>query len=93
MCTPVTSLTFSGSITVNSQTRTVSNQQLIPAGVKNCIARSGNSLKITTTTEQGTFTNTLRLGTWSLKARGDNVKGSMSLGTVKVQIDGRGIFA
>ena len=86
MCTPVTTLTFSGSITVNGQTRTVSNQQLIPAGVKNCIARSGNSLKITTTTEQGTFTNTL-------KARGDNVKGSMSLGSVKVQIDGRGIFA
>ena len=67
MCTPVTSLTFSGSITVNGQTRTVSNQQLIPAGVKNCIARSGDSLKITTTTEQGpgTFTNTLA-------ARGDN---------------------
>jgi hypothetical protein len=86
MCTPVTSLTFSGSITVNGQTRTVSNQQLIPAGVKNCIARNGNTLKITTTTEQGTFTNTL-------EASGDKIKGSMSLGSVKVNINGSGIFA
>lgn len=86
MCTPVKTLTFSGSITVNGQTRTVSNQQLIPAGVKNCIARTGDSLKITTTTQQGTFTNTLQ-------ARGDTVKGSMSLGSIKVQIDGRGVFA
>ena len=86
MCTPVNTLTFSGSITVNGQTRTVSNQQLIPAGVKNCIARQGDAIKITTTTPQGTFTNTLQ-------ARGDNVKGSMSLGTVRVQIDGRGTFA
>ena len=86
MCTPVNTLTFSGSITVNGQTRTVSNQQLIPAGVKNCIARTGDSLKITTTTQQGTFTNTLQ-------ARGDTVKGSMSLGSIKVQIDGRGVFA
>ena len=88
MCTPVNTLTFSGSIryTVNGQTRTVSNLQLIPAGVKTCIARTGDSLKITTTTQQGTFTNTLQ-------ARGDTVKGSMSLGSVKVQIDGRGVFA
>jgi hypothetical protein len=86
MCTPVNTLTFSGSITVNGQTRTVSNQQLIPAGVKNCIARTGDSLKITTTTQQGTFINTLQ-------ARGDTVKGSMSLGSIKVQIDGRGVFA
>ena len=86
MCTPVNTLTFSGSITVNGRTRTVSNQQLIPAGVKNCIARTGDSLKITTTTQQGTFTNTLQ-------ARGDTVKGSMSLGSIKVQIDGRGVFA
>ena len=86
MCTPVNTLTFSGKITVNGQTKTVSNQQMIPAGVKNCIARQGDSLKITTTTVQGTFTNTLQ-------ARGDNVVGSMSLGSVQVQLDGRGIFA
>jgi uncharacterized protein (DUF952 family)/predicted cupin superfamily sugar epimerase len=67
-------------------------QQLIPAGVKNCVARHGNSLKITTTTTQGTFTNTLQSGGADYQP-GMHIVGSMSIGSMKVQLDGRGIFA
>lgn len=106
MCTPVSKLTFSGSVTVNGQTRTFSNQQLIPAGVKVCIRRDGNSVHFTSTIPQlGTFN-------YSLQASGDILKGSYNIGALpcdhalthrnfvtlwagnlSVIVDGRGTFA
>lgn len=97
MCIPVTSLTFSGDITVTygggwrTSSSTVSNTQLMKYGTHSCIARNGDSLKITHVSGIANFTGTLNV-------RGDNVKGSISYvqglyGTLKLEIDGRAIFA
>ena len=106
MCTPFTKLTFSGSVTVNGQTTTVSNRQLIPAGGKVCVRRDGDSVHITSTIpELATFS-------YNLQGRGDVLKGSFKFGAlpcdhalthrnfvtlwagnVSVVVDGRGTFA
>jgi hypothetical protein len=81
MCTPITRLTFSGSITGNGQTRTVSKQLLLPAGVKNCVARSGDSPKVTTTAQK----QHPQSARW--QCDGQHVPGHRTM-----QIDGRGFF-
>jgi len=61
-CTPISSFSFTGKVTVNGQqAQQYTGQNLpIPAGFTNCISRSGNQLTIRTTTPNGVFTNTVR---------------------------------
>lgn len=61
-CTPISSFSFSGKVTINGQpVQRYNGQNLpIPTGFTNCISRNCDQLSIRTTTPNGVFTNTVR---------------------------------
>jgi hypothetical protein len=86
MCTPVSSFTFNGDVTVNGNTRHFTGQTVpIPAGFKNCVSRQGSQLTIQTTTPNGTFTNTL-------KDVGGKITGTLKFPGATVSLSGSGKF-
>jgi hypothetical protein len=86
-CTPISSFSFTGKVTVNGQrAQQYTGQNLpIPAGFTNCISRSGNQLTITTTTPNGVFTNTVR------DVNGQ-INGTLTFAGATVKLNGKGSF-
>ena len=86
-CTPISSFSFTGEVTVNGQqAQQYTGQNLpIPAGFTNCISRSGNQLTIRTTTPNGVFTNTVR------DVNGQ-VNGTLRFAGATVKLNGKASF-
>jgi hypothetical protein len=86
-CTPISSFSFAGNVTINGQpAQQYTGQNLpIPAGFKNCISRSGNQLTIKTTTPNGVFTNTVS----DINGR---IDGTLKFAGAVVQLNGTGSF-
>ena len=86
MCTPATSLTFTGSIAVNGNETRYTNQSVpIPTGFSNCISRNGNVMTIQTRTPVGTFTNNLT----DVNGR---ITGTMRFPGATINLNGTGQF-
>jgi len=87
MCTPATSFTFSGDVTVNGKTTRYTGQALpFPAGFTNCYSLQGNKLTITTGTPSGSkIVN-------QLKDVNSHITGTMKFPNATVKLDGTGHF-
>ena len=91
-CTPISSFSFTGKVTVKGQqAQQYTGQNLpIPAGFTNCISRSGNQLTIRTTTPNGVFTNGVFTNTVSYV--NGQVNGTLRFAGATVTLNGKASF-
>jgi hypothetical protein len=86
MCTPLSALTFSGSLNINGITRQYNNQPIIqPPGFSSCIIRDGLNMTIKTSTPSGTYTNVIN-------NNNGNLSGILKFPNVAIRINGKGEF-
>lgn len=86
-CTPISSFSFNGKVTINGiQVERYTGQNVpIPSGFTNCITRSGEQLTFRTTTPNGVFTNTV-------KDVNGQISGTLRFPGATVTLNGKGSF-
>jgi hypothetical protein len=85
MCTPLSSLSFSGLLNINGIKRQYNNQPIIqPSGFSSCIIRDGTNMTIKTTTPSGSYTNIIQ-------NNNGNISGKLNFPGATIHINGKGL--
>jgi hypothetical protein len=86
MCTPLSSLNFSGVLKINGISQKYNNQSIRqPSGFSSCIIRDGTNMIIKTNTPSGIYTNTIQ-------NNGDSLSGTLHFPGATININGKGEF-
>jgi len=86
-CTPASSLTFTGTISVNGNETRYNNEVVpIPAGFNNfCISRNGKVMNVQAITPMGTYNN-------NINDDNGHLTGTMKFPFMTIKLDGNGKF-
>ena len=86
MCTPLSSLNFSGILNINGKILKFNNQSIQqPSGFSSCIIRDGTTMTIKTNTPSGIYTNTIQ-------NNNGNMSGTLNFPGAIIRINGNGEF-
>lgn len=86
MCSPLSTLNFSGILDVNGYKKQYNNQPIFqPSGFSSCIIRDGTNMIIKTNTPSGNYTNTIQ-------NNGGNLSGILNFPGAIIKINGKGDF-